>query len=451
MGTLTKADKVSAAKKAWWQTDAATVFVKAHAERRAATRCGITRPCVICSKEIYRSRGRAKASHWVCSRECARAWWNANKALLTLPCRGCGEPVTRQRAQFKNNTPFCSRQCRQRHHSVDTPCEVCGKVVHRKASHAAKIKKGTYCSRECRHIAALRRERASVKKCRCVTCGASVLRNPADTAKVFCSAECKAGEYTPCRVCPKPIPYVPGLIKKMGLEYCSKRCRANDSKIVVECPWPECPESAEVRRSESVWGAARGNRKKIGDRYFTFCAFHRSAVAEVLGESFTMRPFGRILRNIKHAYPIRDSASLSVRVFVFLKSGKACAACGTVLNFRDTKSWEMDHIQAAGLGGKTTLSNLQALCKRCHIAKTQTDRRAIKAIRNSKPASSRPWLSDADKDALIDYSEARIRALESEASAQRQEIERLTREREHLAQWVAVLAPRGENIAGETR
>lgn len=46
-----------------------------------------------------------------------------------------------------------------------------------------------------------------------------------------------------------------------------------------------------------------------------------------------------------------------------------CALCGCELAGR----FDCDHIVPVSLGGKTVLSNLQALCKSCHIRKNSLD------------------------------------------------------------------------------
>jgi len=59
-----------------------------------------------------------------------------------------------------------------------------------------------------------------------------------------------------------------------------------------------------------------------------------------------------------------------------------CADCNCTF---DTKDWEVDHIVPLALGGSDAMSNLQALCPRCHKAKTREDiRRISKARRQAK-------------------------------------------------------------------
>ena len=51
-----------------------------------------------------------------------------------------------------------------------------------------------------------------------------------------------------------------------------------------------------------------------------------------------------------------------------------CARCKKKL---DPHNYHIDHKKPVALGGKTTLSNLQLLCPRCHMEKTAEDRRKI--------------------------------------------------------------------------
>ncbi len=63
---------------------------------------------------------------------------------------------------------------------------------------------------------------------------------------------------------------------------------------------------------------------------------------------------------------------LSKRVVKLLKRQKGkCLQCG--LTFKDSDSWEVDHIRPLSLGGKDQWDNLQLLHKHCHDKKTASD------------------------------------------------------------------------------
>jgi 5-methylcytosine-specific restriction endonuclease McrA len=49
---------------------------------------------------------------------------------------------------------------------------------------------------------------------------------------------------------------------------------------------------------------------------------------------------------------------------VLARDGHACAECGS------TDRPNVDHILAKSKGGTDALSNLQVLCRRCHLRKT---------------------------------------------------------------------------------
>lgn len=65
-----------------------------------------------------------------------------------------------------------------------------------------------------------------------------------------------------------------------------------------------------------------------------------------------------------------------------LKRDRGCVHCGVPFirqRGRPRHKFEFDHIVPVGLGGPNILSNIQLLCKPCHIIKTKVDVRNIKA------------------------------------------------------------------------
>lgn len=64
---------------------------------------------------------------------------------------------------------------------------------------------------------------------------------------------------------------------------------------------------------------------------------------------------------------VYDAQWRHLRLVVLQRDQGRCQQCGKPGN-------EVDHIQSVRLGGKTTLDNLQTLCKRCHSAKTKRGR-----------------------------------------------------------------------------
>jgi 5-methylcytosine-specific restriction endonuclease McrA len=63
--------------------------------------------------------------------------------------------------------------------------------------------------------------------------------------------------------------------------------------------------------------------------------------------------------------PLKPKRSSGLRKIVRERSQGICAKCGRY----DAKG-ESDHIQPLWCGGADTLSNLQWLCRRCHLGKT---------------------------------------------------------------------------------
>ena len=68
---------------------------------------------------------------------------------------------------------------------------------------------------------------------------------------------------------------------------------------------------------------------------------------------------------------VRGRAWERLRRQVFARDGYRCRACGRAGRL------ECDHVVALERGGSSDMSNLQALCRSCHIAKTrgENDRR----------------------------------------------------------------------------
>ncbi|MCY0943500.1 HNH endonuclease [Streptomyces antarcticus] len=54
------------------------------------------------------------------------------------------------------------------------------------------------------------------------------------------------------------------------------------------------------------------------------------------------------------------------------KGSGHCFACDVLL---PADGLEVDHIKALSNGGKDEIKNVQLLCRRCHLSKTNVDRR----------------------------------------------------------------------------
>jgi 5-methylcytosine-specific restriction endonuclease McrA len=110
-----------------------------------------------------------------------------------------------------------------------------------------------------------------------------------------------------------------------------------------------------------------------------------------------MNGFGRVFADPDLDYGIRMPQGESIRVAVYAKSGGSCAECKTPLVF-EPRNWDLDHRVPLMSGGRTVLSNIQALCKPCHREKTRGEIRT----NNRRALTSRAWwMTHAQKDVLI--------------------------------------------------
>ena len=80
---------------------------------------------------------------------------------------------------------------------------------------------------------------------------------------------------------------------------------------------------------------------------------HQVAAAERWGNGRGGRPWRR-LRNL-----------------VLVRDGYTCQACGTI----SVTDMEVDHITPVSRGGTDDMTNLRALCRRCHATKTAREGR----------------------------------------------------------------------------
>ena len=92
----------------------------------------------------------------------------------------------------------------------------------------------------------------------------------------------------------------------------------------------------------------------------------------------------------KKSKPKRESVAKSQKNEVLAKQKNKCAMCRKPLDMRAT---HFDHIKEVYKGGKSTVSNLQALCANCHNIKThkeklkKTERKKAKARTTKKDDS----------------------------------------------------------------
>lgn len=116
-----------------------------------------------------------------------------------------------------------------------------------------------------------------------------------------------------------------------------------------------CPQhavgSARLRPCLVCGVASRGN----------YCDMHQPIVDEA--ERLARQPWRR---NYSDATYQRN------RRIRFERAHGRCEACGIVLQ---ANGWECDHVVELRDGGTNDVSNLRALCRPCHMAKTRAARK----------------------------------------------------------------------------
>ena len=71
----------------------------------------------------------------------------------------------------------------------------------------------------------------------------------------------------------------------------------------------------------------------------------------------------------------KEKISASISAEIKIRDNMRCRGCGG--GFLSKNDLECDHIMPESAGGKTDCDNLQALCKHCNIAKSQSQRNAL--------------------------------------------------------------------------
>lgn len=59
-----------------------------------------------------------------------------------------------------------------------------------------------------------------------------------------------------------------------------------------------------------------------------------------------------------------------MRFLVMQRDNFRCSICGTVQNIEKDLTLHVDHIVAWSKGGETVMENLQTLCNKCNIGKS---------------------------------------------------------------------------------
>jgi hypothetical protein len=250
---------------------------------------------------------------------------------------------------------------------------------------------------------------------------ASQLAKSGADAKLFCSRACLFAESAKrsltCDTCGREYVRFRSQGKRGRRTFCSRKCHALHGLIYRSCCWPGCTETfpCRVTRGTARDGADeyKTNLVKKG-RYtkYAFCAAHALTVRSYLGEGVRFsRGRGRIFSNPDHEYGVRALSSKFTRMFIFERAGRKCQSCGDSLDWdAPPKTWEVDHIIPVFKGGRTTLRNLQVLCRHCHDEKSATEKSEATRERHALTKLNR-WMTHHEKDLLIARLRARLEAL----------------------------------------
>ena len=184
-----------------------------------------------------------------------------------------------------------------------------------------------------------------------------------------------------------------------GKVFCNRDCQKRHFRREFSCCWPGC-------RERTIRVTARNGRVKRSTSYL--CDDHAAALAR-LGDA------GRITSARKaflsdEVSPVRKSTNDKfVRMSVFLRADGQCCKCEVNLPFAPKNNvFDIDHVIPCWMGGETRFSNLQLLCKSCHIQKSSKEQQSLNARRRYAPdAESGPLfchsraMTHCEKDQLI--------------------------------------------------
>lgn len=90
-------------------------------------------------------------------------------------------------------------------------------------------------------------------------------------------------------------------------------------------------------------------------------------------------------------------------MIIFERAHRRCECCETPLDWSAPRGvWEMDHRTPIFRGGKTSLSNMQILCAKCHGAKSAAEKSEVATERwHSERVRGTRWMTHYEKDQLI--------------------------------------------------
>jgi hypothetical protein len=236
----------------------------------------------------------------------------------------------------------------------------------------------------------------------------------------FCSRQCRGKAERSKRIrltclhCGTPVERTTSQVRKRT--FCSRSCKDTYGLSEVRCCWPGCVIMLPCRITDGVdrHGQPLREHKTVLLKRGVYvkhpmCSKHRRIAFEYLGRNSRVTT-GRTRLGYGEEYDTRGASSLFLRMVLFERAGKRCEECSIALEFTAPKSWQTDHIVPVFKGGRTTLTNLRTLCKKCHDVKTAAEKSEAALERHQNTKLHR-WMTHYQKDRLIERLRARLSEL----------------------------------------
>ncbi|CAN5576161.1 hypothetical protein BH10PSE14_BH10PSE14_06640 [soil metagenome] len=174
-----------------------------------------------------------------------------------------------------------------------------------------------------------------------------------------------------------------------GTVFCNRECQKLHFRFQHRCCWPGCEGMSLVT----------SQRHRLKQHSSFVCEAHKELMRSRLGHATA---FTLARRKFLAGEPLghRRATGKFVRFVVLELAGGECAGCNVAL---DPAAYYVDHKVPIFEGGATGLSNLQPLCRPCHLKKTAAEQRRVNSSRWSKDRSDANVrnMTHVEKDALI--------------------------------------------------
>jgi len=264
----------------------------------------------------------------------------------------------------------------------------------------------------------------------CVRCGKPLAlgKGPKkDSARRFCSMECsriaqsdRKGtriSFTCDHCCSEVKRSTSNMPATHGGTFCSISCRMSHSRKLVACSFPACEDQVEAKitfRSDRPQQALyKTHRHKAGNySRFPICIRHEDLIRTRIGGRRITNGRAFILSDPDADFGTRAIGNKFTRLVLFDRANNRCQRCAVELDWNATSSWQIDHVVPLYLGGLTSASNLQVLCRPCHDGKSAAEKSAATKDRHRANKANR-WHTHRQKDAEIARLRARIAELEA--------------------------------------